>query len=166
MCLAKGLSGGGLPLGAVMMSKAVGEAAQDVHTGGTFAGQPAACLGASEALRVFEEDHVLEHVAVLEQIAKDKLEPLTDRHPIVGEVRVWGLYLAIDFVRDRVSRERAPEISQKVHTGCLRRGLAGIQDSVAHYRGLPALNMPEPVFERAMDILVESVDEVAASVEG
>jgi len=166
MCLAKGLSGGAIPLGAVMMSEAVAEATQDVHTGGTYAGQPAACLAASESIRVFEEDGVLEHVAVLERIAKNKLEPLRDRYPIVGEVRVWGLYLAVDFVRDQASKERAPELAQAVHAACLRRGLAGIQDSVAHYRGLPALNMPEAVFERAMDIVVESVDEVATSRKG
>lgn len=163
MCLAKGLSGGAIPLGAVMMSEAVAEATRDVHTGGTYAGQPAACLAACEAIRVFEEERVLEHVAVLERIAKDKLEPLAERSPIVGEVRVRGLYLAVDFVRDKTSKQRAPELAQRVHAGCLRRGLAGIQDSVAHYRGLPALNMPEALFERAMDIVVESVDEVAAS---
>jgi len=166
MCLAKGLSGGAIPLGALMMSDAVSNRASSVHSGGTFAGQPAACLAALEALRAFESERVLEHAAALEQIAKDKLEPLTDRHSFVGEVRVWGLYLAVDFVRDQKSRERAPEIAQKVHAGCLRRGLVGIQDSVPHYRGLPALNMPEALFTQAMDILVEAIDEVARSLHG
>jgi 4-aminobutyrate aminotransferase-like enzyme len=164
MCFAKGLSGGAIPIGAVMMSDAVSTAAKGMHTGGTFAGQPAACLAALESLRAFESERVLEHAAVLEQIAKDKLEPLTNRYPFVGEVRVWGLYLAVDFVHDQKSRERAPEIAQKVHRGCLKRGLAGIQDGVAHYRGLPALNMPEALFTQAMDILVGAIDEVAESL--
>jgi 4-aminobutyrate aminotransferase-like enzyme len=164
MCLAKGLSGGALPLGAVMMSQSVAEATKDFHAGGTFAGQPAACLAAREALRVFEAEHVLDHVAVLEEIAIDKLESLTDCYSFVGDVRIRGLYLAVEFVRDKGSKQRAPEIAKKVHAACLRRGLAGIQDDVAYYRGLPALNMPAEIFAHAMDIVVESIDEVAGFV--
>ncbi len=159
MCLAKGLSGGALPLGAVLMSERVASATQEVHTGGTWAGQPAACLAAAESLRVITGEGVLDNVATLEGMAHRALDGLVDGSPVVSDVRIRGLYLAVEFVDPRTGR-RAPEISARVHQECVRSGLVGIQDDVAHYRGLPALNMSPVLFGRAMEILHHSIEKV------
>ncbi len=161
VCLAKGLSGGALPLGAVLMSEEVAAATDEVHTGGTWAGQPAACLAADESLRIIVEEGVLDNVRALDAIAHRILGPLADSCAIVGDVRIRGLYLAVDFV-DPVRGGRAPGLSRRVHDLCVRRGLVGIQDEVAHYRGLPALNMAPEVFETAMEILAAAIREVDA----
>ncbi len=163
MCLAKGLSGGALPLGAVLMSDRVAEATTEVHTGGTWAGQPAACLAAAESLRIITTEGVLDNVATLEAMALGALGGLTESSPIVSDVRIRGLYLAVEFV-DPATGRRAPELSARVHRKCIRNGLIGIQDDVAHYRGLPALNMSPVLFGRAMDILIGSVAEVAGEL--
>ena len=73
------------------------------------------------------------------------------------------MYLAVEFV-DPATGRRAPELSARVHRKCIRNGLIGIQDDVAHYRGLPALNMSPVLFGRAMDILIGSVAEVAGEL--
>ncbi len=164
MCLAKGLSGGALPLGAVLMSEAVAEATDGVHTGGTWAGQPAACLAARESLRIITAEGVLDNVAILEGIARDALEPLRAASPIVADIRIRGLYLAVEFM-DPATGRRAPEISARVHQRCVRMGLIGIQDDVAHYRGLPALNMEPELFSAAMEILSAAITEVGRDLD-
>ncbi len=162
MCLAKGLSGGGMPIGAVLMSDAVAEAGQAVNTGGTWAGQPAACLGALAALDVFERDDVLAHVAHLEALAERHLGPLRELDT-VGEVRIKGLYIAIDMVSDPETRQRAPHLARAIHDLMLRRGVVGIEDGVTHYRLLPALNMDSSLFEWSMRTLASVVREVDAT---
>ncbi len=165
MCLAKGLSGGGLPLGAVLMSDAVAEAAQAVNTGGTWAGQPAACLGALAALDVFERDDVLGNVRRLETIAERCLGPLGDLEA-VGEVRIKGLYIAIDMVTDPITKTRAPHLARAIHDRMVQRGIVGIEDGVSHYRVLPALNMDPELFEWSMHTLADTVREVGAEGDG
>ncbi len=159
MCLAKALSGGGLPIGAVMMSEAVAKATAEVHTGGTWAGQPAACMGAIASLEAFDRDDILGHVARLSQIAEDQLRPLEDLD-IVGEVRIVGLYVAIDFVSDKSSKTRAPYLALAVHEHALHKGVVGIEDDVSHYRILPALNMPDDLFSFTVSTIADAVRSV------
>ena len=155
MCLAKAMSGGGLPIAAVMMTDAVATAAKAVNTGGTWAGQPAAALGTLATLDVYERDGILDHVLELESIAEEHLRPL-EALDTVGEVRVKGLYIAIDFVLDPTSRRRAPHLATAVHRRCVREGIVGIEDGVSHYRVLPALNMPVELFRRAMETIARA----------
>jgi 4-aminobutyrate aminotransferase len=81
----------------------------------------------------------------------------------VGEARVKGLYIGVEFVRDRDTKEKAVEEARAVHFKCLERGIVGIYDRGMHVvRWQPALSMPEAMFERACDILEESIAEVDA----
>ncbi|HIE21274.1 MAG TPA: aminotransferase class III-fold pyridoxal phosphate-dependent enzyme, partial [Acidimicrobiia bacterium] len=155
MCLAKGLSGGGLPIGAVLMSEEVSERARAVHTGGTWAGQPAACLGTLAALDVFERDDILGQVARLEAIAKEVLDPLEDLST-VGEVRIRGLYIAIDMVWDKETKRGAPELARALHRRAVAGGVVGIEDDVSHYRILPALNMDEDLFRFTVTTIADA----------
>jgi len=161
MCLAKALSGGGLPVAAVLMSNDVRDRTGDVHTGGTWAGQPAACLGAMASLDVYERDGVLDHVKQLDVIAHRYLDPLTDL-PAVGEVRIRGTYIAIDMVTDPGTRKRAPHLARALHDYAVSHGVVGIQDDVAHYRILPALNMPLDLFAVTMETLVTATEHANA----
>ncbi len=155
MCLAKGLSGGGLPLGAVLMSEAVAKATTATNTGGTWAGQPAACLGALAAIDAFEQEQILAHVGRLESIAESHLRPLENLRS-VGQVRIKGLYIAIDMVYDGEPRRRAPRLARRIHDYAVREGVVGIEDGVSHYRVLPALNMPEELFDLSMGIVARA----------
>ncbi|HHC09381.1 MAG TPA: aminotransferase class III-fold pyridoxal phosphate-dependent enzyme [Actinobacteria bacterium] len=161
MCLAKALSGGGLPIAAVLMTEEVAEAAEAVNTGGTWAGQPAAALGTLAALEVYERDRILDHVRTLASVAEEVLRPL-EALDIVGEVRIKGLYLAVDFVADGRSLRRAPHLATAVHRRCVEAGVVGIEDGVSHYRALPALNMPVELFTEAMRTIAEATVAVDA----
>lgn len=163
MVLAKALSGGVLPIAACLGSEDVmGET--EVYAGGTYPWFPPSCAAALKGIEVLERGDLLEHGRKLEAIALDRLVPLADRYRIVGEARVKGVYIGIEFVRDRETKEKAVQEARAVHFKCLERGIVGIYDRGMHVvRWQPALAMPEAMFERACDLLEESIAEVDAA---
>jgi len=66
---------------------------------------------------------VLENVRALEQAGIEGLRDVEARYASIGDVRAVGCFLAIEFVRDRVTKERDLELQEEVARGCIRRGL-------------------------------------------
>jgi putrescine aminotransferase len=111
--MAKGLSSGYLPIGAVAVSDAIMkefiELGGEFFHGYTYSGHPAACAVALENIRIIEDERLVQRVRDLAPALKDKMTALAD-HPLVGEVRTCGFIGAIELVRDKGSRARfAPE---------------------------------------------------------
>jgi 4-aminobutyrate aminotransferase-like enzyme len=160
MVLAKGLSGGILPIAACLGSEAVmGDT--EVYAGGTYAWFPPSCSAALKGIEILERGDALANCMRLEAIARQRLEPLAERHAIVGQARVKGLYIAVEFVKDKSSKTKAIQEARAVHMACLRRGIVDIYDRGMNVvRWQPALTMPEDMFVRACDILEEAIAEV------
>ena len=102
MCLAKGLTGGYLPLAATLTSERIYggflgdfEELRTFFHGHTYTGNPLACAAALATLDVFEEERTLEHVAVLETALAEALEPVAGLGA-VAEVRRLGLMTGIE----------------------------------------------------------------------
>ncbi len=114
LCLSKGLTGGYLPLSAVLTGDAVYEAFYDdygklrafMHSH-SYSGNPLGCRAALATLDIFTDDDVLERNRALARIMAEACAPLAD-HPQVAEVRQRGMILAIEMVRDKASREPYP----------------------------------------------------------
>ena len=142
LLLGKGVAAGGQPIAAVMATEEV-MAHTDVHGGGTFAWTPAACAGASRGIDLLTDGETLPHVAKLEEIARRILMPLVDEIPQVGDVRMLGAFIGIEFVTDPASIRPAPEFHRVVHQESVSRGVLGVtQFGKWVYRMQPALNMP------------------------
>ena len=107
--MAKGLSSGYQPIGAVAISdKLIGEffdKGGEFFHGYTYSGHPVACAVALENLRIIEDEGMVANAARMEAYVKEKIGALAD-HPIVGEVRVKGLIGAIELVKNKKTRER------------------------------------------------------------
>jgi adenosylmethionine-8-amino-7-oxononanoate aminotransferase len=102
LCLAKGLTGGYLPLAATLTTERIyegflGEFAElrTFFHGHTYTGNPLACAAALATLDVFEEERTLEHVGVLETVLAEALEPIAGLGA-VAEVRRCGLMTGIE----------------------------------------------------------------------
>ena len=108
--MAKGLSSGYLPIGAVAFSESraqeMFETAGEFFHGYTYSGHPACCAAALKNLDIMKDEGLIErtreHTAPL---FAEKLATLAD-HPIVGEVRTRGLLAAIELVPEKPSRRR------------------------------------------------------------
>jgi ornithine--oxo-acid transaminase len=100
--VAKSLSGGYVPVGALLMSRAVHEAVYDsmehaVSHGSTFAPNELAMAAGLATLHELEEQRIVEHAAGLGERLLELTRPLVDEFEVVKEVRGLGLMWAIEF---------------------------------------------------------------------
>jgi taurine--2-oxoglutarate transaminase len=105
--MAKGITSGYMPLGAVVVSKRIAEHFED-HTlwsGLTASSHPISCAAAIATLRVYKDDKLLENTRWMEPVMAKHLDALKARHPSVGDVRGLGLFWIIELVKDRETRE-------------------------------------------------------------
>ena len=126
--LAKGITGGTLPLGAAIVAPHVaasfftGEPGAPVlRHGPTYAGHPTCCAAALATLEIYECDGLIERGRLLEGTLADALRPLA-AHPLVGEVRAGlGLMGAVELTADALAED--PGLPQRLTLACRERGL-------------------------------------------
>jgi adenosylmethionine-8-amino-7-oxononanoate aminotransferase len=110
MCIAKGLAGGYVPLGATLVSSRVAEPIHAAHggyqTGHTFSGHTTACAAAVAVQRIIERDTLIMRVSKSGAQFKAALRERLARFDEVGDVRGRGYFIGIELVRD--PRTKAP----------------------------------------------------------
>ncbi len=111
MILSKALTGGYLPMAAIMTTHQVYQAFYDEYDtmraflhSHTYTGNPLACAAALATLDIFAQDNVIEKNQVLAKHMGDATEHLK-AHKHVAEVRQTGMVLAIEMVKDKVTKE-------------------------------------------------------------
>lgn len=124
---AKGVNGGYVPAGGVVISGPIARAFDErFYPGGlTYSGHPLAMAAIVATLEAYEEEKIIEHAAA---IGKDVLGPglrkLGEKHRIVGEVRGLGVFWALDLVSDETTKEPiAASVVGKLKNECVARGL-------------------------------------------
>ncbi len=107
MTMAKGLTSGYTPLGAVAMRPEIAAFFDErpYQSGLTYNAHPICLAAAIANIQVLREDHLVEHAAAMGAVLRRMLNDLGEQHPSVGEVRSIGLFAAIELVRDRRTRE-------------------------------------------------------------
>lgn len=113
----------GLPLSGVVGRAEVMDAPKPGGLGGTYAGNPLACAAGLAVLDIFQEEGLLERGRLLGEWLWEGLRALQARFPQVGEVRGLGPMVALELVRDPVSKEPAPDLAQKVLEAARQEGL-------------------------------------------
>jgi 4-aminobutyrate aminotransferase/(S)-3-amino-2-methylpropionate transaminase len=113
----------GLPISGVVGRAEVMDAPRPGGLGGTYAGNPLACAAGLAVLDVFAEEGLLERAEALGKALWAGLRRLQERFPQVGEVRGLGPMVALELVRDRLSKEPAPELAQTVLEAARDQGL-------------------------------------------
>jgi taurine--2-oxoglutarate transaminase len=105
--LAKGLTSGYAPLGAVAMRDDIADFFKDrVYQGGlTYNSHPISMAAAIANIQVLQEDHLVARAEQQGKLLRSLLNNLGETHPSVGEVRSIGLFGAIELVRNRGTRE-------------------------------------------------------------
>ena len=132
MCLSKGLTGGYLPLSAVLTTEPIYAAFYDEYVklnaflhSHSFTGNPLACAAARASLRIFREDGTLERNRALAERMGARARELED-HPHVAEVRQRGMIVAIEMAQDKASRTPYPWQERRgltVYAHALERGV-------------------------------------------
>jgi len=126
--LAKGISGGVLPLGAVLVAPHVAEpfftgapGAPMLRHGPTYAGHPTCCAAALATLDLYERDGLIERGRALERPLEDALRAL-EAHPLVAEVRAGlGLLGAVELSEEALAAD--PAAASRLARTCREEGL-------------------------------------------
>ncbi|HEY5245694.1 MAG TPA: aspartate aminotransferase family protein [Acidimicrobiales bacterium] len=165
--VAKGLTSGYAPLGAMIASDRLAEPflhgdASFAH-GFTFAGHPVSCAVAMANLDVFERDGILDHVRTTQDRFRAALEGLYDL-PIVGEVRGDGFFYGIELVKDKTTKETfGDDESESLLRGFLSGALfdAGLICR-ADDRGDPVVQLSPPLIcgQAEIDLMAEILRDV------
>jgi adenosylmethionine-8-amino-7-oxononanoate aminotransferase len=165
--IAKGLGAGYQAVGAVLVSKKVGQAIRDgsgfFQHGHTYIGHAAACAGAVAVQQRLHEGGLLARVAPLGRLLHEKLESAFGGHPHVGDIRGRGLFIGLELVQDRATKrpfDPALRLHARVKRAALQAGLlcyptGGTLDGV---QGDHVLLAPPFIVEPAqLDELVEKL---------
>jgi adenosylmethionine-8-amino-7-oxononanoate aminotransferase len=126
IAIAKGLGAGYQPIGAVLAQGALVEALRQgsgaFQHGFTYIGHATACAAALAVLKVIERDDLLAAVRLRGESLRRTLRKAFAEHPYVGDIRGRGLFLALELVRDRASKEPfAPE--RRLHAAIKERAM-------------------------------------------
>ena len=112
LCIAKGLAGGYIPLGAALVSAQVAAPIRAEHgsylTGHTFTGHTAACAAGLAVQHILERDRLLERVRVTGLTFQDAIRRSLSRFDEVGDVRGRGFFVGVELVQDRRTRQPFP----------------------------------------------------------
>jgi len=107
MTMAKGISSGYIPLGAVGCTDEVIDPVDTLEHLHTYANHPVACAAGLKNIEIMEKEGLIERAAEIGDYFLETLKTL-EEHPIVGEVRGRGLWLGIDFTTDKRTKEMFP----------------------------------------------------------
>ena len=133
MVMAKGLTSGYVPMGAVTVSKKVAAHFDDnVLWGGlTYSAHPLACAAAIANIEVYKQENLVERARQMGELLHAGLHKLADKHPSVGDIRGKGLHYVIELVKNRDTREPLSgfnrpltEPMQQVATSLVQDGLS------------------------------------------
>lgn len=133
---------------------------RDISTFGGCTAGPAAAL---ENLRIIEDEHLLENAAHMGEYLMGGLLALKDKHPLIGDVRGKGLFLGIELVTDRATREPVPErVAMSIAGACMARGLiiGRTNRSFADYNNTLCLSPALTLSQREADEILRVLDEV------
>jgi len=154
----------GMPLGAVTGRAEIMDAAHPGGLGGTYAGNPLACVAALEALDTITQPEFLARAREVGARIRARLEKIQAEHSeLIGDVRGLGPMLAMEVIDDPESRKPSIEATAAINAATLQRGVitirAGLYSNCVRF--LPALDISDAEIDEAMDAVADAVREVA-----
>ncbi|MCB1889143.1 MAG: 4-aminobutyrate--2-oxoglutarate transaminase [Rhodocyclaceae bacterium] len=153
--IGKGIAGG-LPLSAVTGRAEVLDAAHPGGIGGTYSGNPLACAAARNVIATLASPDFRVRSEALGARMRAHLERLQQAFPqVIGDVRGLGPMLAIELVKDPVSREPDADLTARINRATLERGLitirAGLYSNCVRF--LPPLTLTDDELDEGMAVL-------------
>jgi adenosylmethionine-8-amino-7-oxononanoate aminotransferase len=170
LCLAKGISGGYLPLAATLTTDEIynqflgdPQEGRTFFHGHTYTGNALGCAAGLASLELFEQRRVLDNVASCEALIQQRLQELKN-HPHVAEIRQKGMMVGIELVRNRETLE---EFNPSLRTGHQVILAARKRGVIIRPLGDVIVLMPAPAMDaasvsRLCDVTIESINEVTS----
>lgn len=159
--------GAGMPISAVIGRAEIMDAPHPGGLGGTYSGNPLACVAALAALDTLASPAFLDRARVLGERLRAHLLRIQAAHPrLVGDVRGLGPMLAMELVKDPQTKEPWLEATQAVNAGTLQRGVITIRAGMYSncVRFLPPLTLSDDALDEGMAVVAQTVAAVAGAL--
>lgn len=164
MVVAKGLSSGYVPLGAVIVSEDIADTlAEDIFMHGyTYGGHPVAAACALANIDILQREKLAENAAEVGAYIGEKLNSFVDRFSFIGEVRATGMLYGLELVKDKKSKEPFPaSFATEAMTIARSKGLL-MRISTGGFANLlcPPLTMTKAIADDMVAILHDTYTEM------
>ena len=160
MTMAKGITSGYVPLGAVGTTDAVMEPIEVFNHLHTYGNHPVPCAAGLKTVEILQRENLVEAAADVGKYFLEGLQEM-ERHPIVGEVRGIGMWTAIDFTSDKQTRAPLPadnlaSMVRRAHNKGLIIKIAPVRQA---FEFAPSLTIQKEEIDDALRILEECIAE-------
>jgi len=149
----------GMPLAAVTGRADIMDGPHPGGLGGTYSGNPLACVAAIEAINMLRQPEFLQRAEVIGERMCRQLLAMQQEIPLIGDVRGLGAMLAIELVTDRTAKTPAAQEATQAGAEALKRGLimirAGLYSNCVRF--LPPLNMSDEQVDEGLAVAREAL---------
>ena len=167
MCVAKGLTCGYLPLGAMIVSEQIAQHYDEQYLplGLTYSAHPVSCAAANAVLKIYEEEDLINKAVTTGAYIDQQMRQLIDRHPSIGDWRNTGMLGCLELVKNRDNKEpMAPWNAAPSEMGVMSKVAAKIRElgmfTFVKWNFIfiaPPLNCTDMEIDKGLDIISKAL---------
>lgn len=158
ICMAKSI-GAGMPISAITGKAEIIDAPHLGGVGGTYGGNPLACVAAIEAMKILSSTEFLERVNHVGNLIANTLQLWKTKYQFIGDTRGLGAMQLIEFVKDRNTKEPDVEIAMEIIKEAVSNGIilirAGLYSNCI--RLLPPVVMTDEQLSEGLQVLENAI---------
>jgi 4-aminobutyrate aminotransferase-like enzyme len=154
--------GNGHPIGVLVTTKAIAASfAQGPEYFSTFGGSTLSCRIGNEVLDIVEDESLMENSRIMGEKLRLGLDKLKQKHSLIGDVRGFGLFIGVELVLDRQSKEPATQVASYLKDRLRERrillGTEGPADNILKIR--PPLTIESEDVQMLLQVLDDTLTE-------
>jgi 4-aminobutyrate aminotransferase/(S)-3-amino-2-methylpropionate transaminase len=157
--------GAGMPISATTGRADIMDATHTGGMGGTYGGNPVTCVAAIAAIEMMRQPAFLARAERIGEMLRETLDGWKARHPIIGDVRGLGSMMLIELVKDRETKEPAPDETLAIIKGAFQKGVIAMRAGLFTngIRFLPPLTISDDQLREGLDVVEQALAEVEAN---
>lgn len=159
VAIAKGIASG-MPLSAIISSREIMESWKPGQHASTFGANPVSVEAAIATLEVMRKEKLLQRAERLGALASKILNEFKEKYEIVGDVRGYGLFVGVEIVKDKKTKERGVEETRNILNICFKNGLILISAGLNTLRIIPPLTISREELIEGLNILEKALAQV------
>ena len=153
--LAKAIANG-IPMGATVFRADIDFPEKGLHSN-TFGGNPLASVACVATIEAMKKENAVENAAKRGKHMESRLNELKDKYDAIGDVRGKGLMLAIDFVKDRRTKEPATKLRDKIELESYKQGVLLLSTGESAIRVIPPLIITDEQVDMGIEAMEKAI---------
>jgi 4-aminobutyrate aminotransferase/(S)-3-amino-2-methylpropionate transaminase len=147
--------GGGMVLSAVTGRAEIMDAPHPGGLGSTYGGHPLSCQAGLAVFDLVEKNNLIDRANTIGSKVKQAFQAMQEKYSVIGDVRGLGAMVAVELVKDRRTKEPAPQVTALLRQRCYQNGLITIGAGIHHnvIRTLIPLVISDEELEEGLSIL-------------